>query len=264
MLMNQSAFGHADSTALAKRLPSPACMSAERTAPPPDIAAGAHANSATRPGTPATPNKIINAKGVPGTLGCLARTRHDGRLVVVSSWHVLFGGGARESDPVWLLDELDGARRYERAADTWFGRMGTLRYGGDDFHVDCAIASWLGPLAAPALPPAISLPGAIRRGERVTKTGAATGTTAGVIIDAEFSSVAQTDGRCFKTPRQILIRSLEDEPFSRERNSGALVVNSRNEAVGLLWGVTSRGEGVACHLAAAFYALDLVFPEVRA
>jgi hypothetical protein len=274
MPMNQSAFGRADGTALAKPSPLAGFTSANQPAFPPDIAALAHANWAPRPGAPALPNnKIINAKGVPGTLGCFARTRHDERLVVVSSWHVLFGGGAREGDPVWLVDEPHGARRYERAADAWFGRIGTLRYGGDDFHVDCGIATWLhrcepspaaGTVHAVALPPVIARPDAVGPGELVTKTGAATGTTTGVIIDAEFCSVAETDGRAFKTSRQLLIRSIDDGPFSRDGDSGALVVNRRNEGIGLLWGVAPRGEGVACHLAAAFYALDLKFPEARA
>ena len=215
--------------------------------------------------------KVVNAKGVPGTLGCLARTRREGRLVLVSSWHVLFGGGAQEGAPVWLLEEPRGARRYERAADAWYGNIGTLRYGGQDFHVDCAIATcvhrsepWPGAaLRAAALPPTIARPDAVSPGDLVTKTGAATGTTAGVIIDVEFCSVAQTDGRSFKTPRQLLIRPLEDGPFSREGDSGALVVNDRNEAVGLLWGATPRGEGVACHLAPALYGLDIVWPQAR-
>ena len=217
---------------------------------------------AARPGA-AT---IVNANGVPGTLGCLARTRREGRLVLVSSWHVLFGAGAREGDPVWLLDESHGARRYQRAAAAWYGRIDTLRYGGGDFHVDCAIATWAHDREAvrgAALPPIIARPDTVNPGDPVTKTGAATGTTAGVIIDVDFCSVARADGRCFKTPRQLLVRSLERGPFSRDGDSGALVLNSRSEAVGLLWGATPRGDGVACHLMPALYALDIAFPQGR-
>jgi hypothetical protein len=268
MSMNQSAFGQADGIALAKPSRLAGFTSANQPARPLDIAAVADAKSAPRPGTPAIPNKkIINSKGVPGTLGCFARTRRDGRLVMLSNWHVLFGGGAREGDPVWVLDERHGARRYERAADAWFGRIGTLRYGGDDFHVDCGIATWAdhsGTTQAAALPAVIARPDALSPGDIVIKSDAATGITTGVVIDAEFCSVVETDGRAFKTPRQLLIRSLDDGPFAREGDSGALVVNRQNEGIGLLWGVTPRGEGVACHLAAAFYALDLNFPEVRA
>jgi hypothetical protein len=215
--------------------------------------------------------KVVNAKGVPGTLGCLARTRREGRPVLVTTWHVLFGRGAREGDPVWLLDEPNGARRYEFAGHALFGRSNTIRYCGESFHVDCGIASWLYPLeplqgagapSGPAPPPPISLPGAVHRGEIVSKTGAATGTTTGVIVDADFCSVAQVDGRFLKIPRQILICSLaEDQPFSRAGDSGALVVNSRDEGVGLLWGTTARGEAVACHLAPALYALDIAWPR---
>jgi hypothetical protein len=112
MPMAQSAFGQADGIALAKPSRLAGFTSANLPAHPLGIAAVADAKSAPRPGTPAiSNNKIINAKGIPGTLGCFARTRHDARLVVVSSWHVLFGCGARESDPVWLLDEPHGARR---------------------------------------------------------------------------------------------------------------------------------------------------------
>src|SRR5262249_8257603 len=119
MPMNQSAFGQADDAALFRRSHFAGFRSAERPAAHDD--ATAHAIAAPRPGTATIPNiNIVNAKGVPGTLGCIARTRSDGRLVLLSSWHVPFGGGARESDPVWLLDERDGARRYERAADAWY------------------------------------------------------------------------------------------------------------------------------------------------
>src|SRR5947208_238395 len=49
--------------------------------------------------------KIANSRGVPGTLGCIARTLHDKQTVLLSNWHVLFGNDGCKDGEVWLVDE---------------------------------------------------------------------------------------------------------------------------------------------------------------
>jgi hypothetical protein len=41
-----------------------------------------------------------------------ARTTHDSRAVLLSSWRVLFGNGGAGSGVIWLVDVAAGARRY--------------------------------------------------------------------------------------------------------------------------------------------------------
>jgi hypothetical protein len=182
--------------------------------------------------------RIANARGVRGTLGCVARQTEDGRPVLLTAWHVLHGNGARGSDPIWLVDE--GAR----LGRTLGGQRGMVRYRGEEHFVDCAIGSCARPLV-PA--PALAAEG-VSPGDLVTKTGAQTGTTTGVVIEVA--------GR-------LLIRPTGDGAFCGEGDSGALVLDSRRQAIGLLWGTTPRGEGVACHLGPVLAALHITVSPWR-
>jgi hypothetical protein len=216
---------------------------------------------------------IANARGVPGTLGAIGRTLHDGRAVLLSTWHVLFGGDAEENGAVWLLGSVEDRHsclslggggtgksacppqngRAARIGSVLYGRSGTVDVGGERCYVDCAVAACDAeiPAATAALPH--DMP---RAGERVTKSGAATGTTAGVIVSVEHDDVAWIGGRRQSAPRQLLVRA-DAGPFCAEGDSGALLVNERGRAVGLLWGVNSRGEGVACPIAPVLYAMNI-------
>ena len=205
-------------------------------------------------------NRIANARGVPGTLGCIARTTHDHRAVFLTNWHVLFGNGAGGSDTAWLIDDAGDARRYTAIGRALHGKIGNVRFNDADYYVDCAVGSCIddSPVAVAAY--ATAMPG-----ERVTKRGAATGTTTGVIVDAAYCGSACTDGRTHPTPRQLLIRSLQrNHPFSADGDSGAVIVNARNAVVGLLWGTNCHGEGVACHIAPVMQALNITLDATGA
>src|SRR4029077_338230 len=89
--------------------------------------------------------RIANSRGIPGTLGVLARTVHQHRLVFLTSCHVLFAAGAARRDPVWRVDESGGRRDYLRLGSTLQGRRGIVRFRGDDYYVDCAIGVLDGP-----------------------------------------------------------------------------------------------------------------------
>jgi hypothetical protein len=95
-------------------------------------------------------------------------------------------------------------------------------------------------------------------GTVVTKMGAGTGVTRGVVVDVAFATTAVVEGRPQRAPRQLLIRSLDaDAPFAAEGDSGALVLNDKLEAIGLLWGATVRGEGVASPIGPVLRTLDI-------
>ncbi len=200
--------------------------------------------------------RIANSRGIPGTLGCLAHTLHDRRPVLLSNWHVLFGNGGEEDGVVWLVDEVDGTRRLSAIGNVLYGKLGTVRLDGESYYVDCAVSSCPPPPGTPS--PLVSGHDIAQPGDLVTKTGAMTGTTTGIVVSVDYSDVAWIEGRSYPTPRQLLVRRVDSEaPFSAEGDSGALIVNAMGKAVGLLWGANSRGEGVACPIDPVLHAMNI-------
>ena len=197
--------------------------------------------------------RITSSTGVTGTLGCLAHTLHDKQPVLLSTWHVLFGKGAREGDAVWLVNEANGERSYSPLGKSLYGKLGVVRIGGEEHYIDCAVSSFVGDMDATSA----SLDGhdTPRVGDRVTKTGAATGTTSGIIIDINYSEPSV--GQPAFGPGQILIKPIDDPAFAAEGDSGSLIVSDAKKAVGLLWGTNTRGEGVACPIAPVLYAMNI-------
>lgn len=199
--------------------------------------------------------RITSSTGVPGTLGCLAHTLHDNQPVVLSTWHVLFGNGAREGDAVWLVNESDGERSYSPLGRSLYGKLGRVRFDGEEHYIDCAVSSCL------IAPGDSFLNGhdTPRVGDRVTKTGAATGTTAGIIIDVTYSKpmVGQPDFG----PNQILIKPVDNRAFAAGGDSGSIIVSDSKKALGLLWGTNTRGEGVACPIAPVLYAMNITLAQ---
>jgi len=204
--------------------------------------------------------RIANSTGVPGTRGWIAHTLHDPRPVLLSTWHVLFGNNARHGNAVWLVNSRGGKRSYSAIGRSLYGKLGVVSFGGDEHYIDCAVAScfdlprnyFLTTKAGGLLNDYESA----QIGSRVKKTGAATGTTSGIIIDIDY--VVPFAGRNCLGLAQILIRPIDQhQAFSAEGDSGALIVNESDKAVGLLWGINTRGEGIACPIAPVLYAMDI-------
>jgi hypothetical protein len=207
--------------------------------------------------------RIANARGVPGTLGCLAFTLHDQCLVLLTTHHLLFDHAGREDEPVWLAAGGSSGRPFLRVGQSLYGRSRIVRLDGDERYIDCAIASVSSGVAlAAGLSTATVEHDIARAGDAVTKAGAATGTTAGVVVDVSYPGHVTTNGRERSAPGQLLIRSLHGGAFAAEGDSGAVVVNSRHQAVGLLWGVNCRGDGVACHMNAVLKTLNITLAPV--
>jgi len=202
--------------------------------------------------------KIANSRGVPGTLGCIGWTVNGGQAVLLSTWHVLFGNGGDEEGSVWMVDESEGIRRFHEIGKTLYGKIGTLRSDGEEFYVDCAIAScptahrsagWLGFLSGKRRLTHLKGHQTPLPGDRVKKTGSATQTTEGLVVDVCYPDLAFIENRAYPAPRQVLVRSVSyPSAFSAEGDSGAAIVNQEQKIVGLLWGTNCRGEGVACHI----------------
>jgi hypothetical protein len=207
---------------------------------------------------------IANGLGVPGTLGCIAYTLDTRRPVLLSTWHVLFGNGAKEGGAVWLRIESAGRHHFAAVGKALYGKLGTAHFDGRDCHLDCAVSSHDKILTTVApesrLPSLASVSGydSPRLGGLVTKRGNATGVTGGTIVDIDYSGSVGVEGSSFSTPGQMLVRPLDEyAAFSAEGDSGALIVDEANNAVGLLWGSNVRGEGLACPIAPVLYAMNI-------
>jgi hypothetical protein len=193
---------------------------------------------------------------------------HQQRSVFLTSCHVMFAAGAARHDPVWRVQDAAGGHDFQRLGSALQGKRGIVRHRGGDYFVDGAIGVLDVPLAGEAAPARYAAPP--KPGDLVTKTGAATGTTTGVIVDSSYhgttdSYPAANRGVREPAPRQLLIRSIDSRrPFAEEGDSGALIWNEDDAPIGLLWGTTVAAEGVACPIDPVLYALNIQLCGTRA
>jgi hypothetical protein len=169
---------------------------------------------------------------------------------MVTSHHVLFGSGARDNDPVWRIDEPIMA-----VGKTGYGRVGRTRFDAADVFVDCAVVLLDDEVTSRVVPAETVATTSV--GATVHKTGAASARTDGIVIDTDYCERAIVNGVSHSAPRQILVRSCNGRAFSTDGDSGAAVRNDRGEIVGLLWGVTPRGDGVVCPIAPVLFVLNV-------
>jgi hypothetical protein len=195
---------------------------------------------------------------------------------MLTSQHVLDAHGARPGDTVYCPElsyeaataRIDPASLYPIAVITGDGHDGAHRFAyphepESDFHIDCATARLVDEQALPVgevgfrvgrAHPLDALP---HHALPVRLLGVHE-THAGRITDTD-ATVERYDGTlCLRT---IVIHSLPDRPpFATDGDSGALVVDRRDRAVGLLWGVdlTDPTIAYACHLQPVLDRLGLV------
>lgn len=202
---------------------------------------------------------IANSHGVPGTLGCRAWMERTGQPLLLTSYHVLFGKNAQCGDRVWRVWPGAVAHRYRAIARNLAGKAETIRYDGERYFVDAAVAA-LDPLRA-ADDVALSRKTATAiLGQLVVKCGAATGRTIGRVVDICYPDRWFANDRSVDAPNQLLIAPAEaSDAFCHTGDSGSIVCDDANCAVGLLWGSNARGEGVACHIGPVLHALGIRF-----
>ncbi len=210
---------------------------------------------------------IANHKGVPGTLGCLARLRSSQEPVLLSNYHILFARNSQRGDPVWHVPAEGSGEPYP-IGRVLGGKVGRVSDRGEEVFVDAALGTiddalqdeWMESNETPAIEPDTGLASAVA-GSRVRKVGAATGRTCGLVVDVRYPDRWYWQYRSESAPRQILVQSGEPDGgvFSRSGDSGAVVRDECGAAVGLLWGSNARGEGVACPMGAVTRALGIYF-----
>jgi hypothetical protein len=211
--------------------------------------------------------------GALGFLAAPAGARDWSQLFLVSNRHVLFAHGAGAGDAIFqpryrsaegrLLFDSD-PRPVATLAEGGFEGHWRFAYPGESersWFVDCAAAALVGGrgrAGAPAGPvlfasvarasPLDALPG---REIAVYKLGRDRAPSGKLV--ATDATVSLADGTC--RHNNLVIRGLRGadgkrRPFAVAGDSGALVLDRLNRAVGLLWGVNLEdpGEAYACHI----------------
>ena len=200
--------------------------------------------------------------------------------MLLTNRHVLEAHGARAGDPVFAPDLADAGSMLEidpasldPVAEVTGGVVdGTHRCtlpGRDeaDYHLDAATARLLDERAQPSGAMAFSV-GSVHPHDALPQRRLAVRlfgvheTTSGEVVGTD-ATVERADG--VLCPGTIVIRSRTGRaPFATEGDSGALVVDHRGRAIGLLWGVhlDEPRLAFACHLLPVLDRLDLV-PSLR-
>jgi len=201
---------------------------------------------------------ITNSKGVPGTLGCFAQTGATNANTLLSSYHVLFGNGAEKNQEISLLKINDNGLAAIAIGKTCAGKLGIVRFEGDEYYVDCAVAAIADRWWTRSATGSITGFATAQTGNRVKKWGSASGLTEGIIADIHYPDEAYIGRKVFDAPNQILIKPLNSaSKFSLPGDSGAVVLDEQNRIVGLLWGSNASGEGIACHIGPVIQELGL-------
>src|SRR6202034_3487128 len=107
--------------------------------------------------------------------------------------------------------------------------------------------------------PVVAGHGVARAGDLVTKMGAGTGTTAGVVVAVDHADTAVVGSRRCPAPRQLLVRPLAGRTaFAAAGDSGAVIFTRERKAVGLIWGANVRGEAVACPIGPVLQTMNIL------
>lgn len=189
-----------------------------------------------------------------GTLSTMVRDRLTGEPLLLSNNHVLamsnsnrhqfakqgdsiiqpgYSDGGREGDPP-LLETVARLLRWITLQESdWV----LDHFEGPENYVDCALAT---PLDANLISTDISNIGTLFGSTdavlnlAVLKSGRTSGLTHGRITDIDFTGIVNYGFLWAKFAHQIVVQG-SGEIFSRPGDSGSLVVNQSNNAVGLLF-----------------------------
>lgn len=204
---------------------------------------------------------VANAKGVPGTLGCIAYSSTKKENVFLTNYHVLFSNGAKEGDTVWLVRKEKEKNFFTAIGRTLHGKIGIIKYEEEDYYIDCAIAhSYRQDISSSHF---IRGCNTAEPGMIVSKQGSVTSFSKGIVTDICYPDSAFINGIHYNAPRQVLIKPLAEENdnnnrFSAEGDSGSVIVDQKKRAVALLWGSNAKGEGIACHIRPVVHELGIM------
>lgn len=159
---------------------------------------------------------------------------------------------------MWLHES---GPRFLGIGKSLYGKLGSVQYADQSYYLDCAVASYQPRISGnDSEARACQLAGSVRveTGSLVTKIGAASGLTRGRVVDVNYKDTILVGGKKCVVERQYLVRTLDAcDAFGVEGDSGALVVDSSNRAVGLLWGTRVNGEAVVTPIAPILFAMNI-------
>ena len=176
-----------------------------------------------------------------GTFGCLVTRPGDGGLYILSNAHVLADAGfARQGDDIVQPGPLDGGDRDDDVLATLADFVPFhFADSGFDNQVDAAIArvrrrDWVvSEIRELGVAPA-GIGRVIRRGMNVRKVGRTTGHTTGIVQDVHFRTALRYQrGDGTRTARAGFTDQVLCTRYSDGGDSGAIVLNSSNRAIGL-------------------------------
>lgn len=210
-----------------------------------------------------------------GTLSVIVQDRATKRKLILSNNHVLAKSNsdlnqwAKAGDPIIQPGEVDGGREELETVGNliqWIDIQsapwnGTTWVGPDNI-VDCALAEPLNPnlastdildvgVVSGVVEPILSL--------QVLKSGRTTGITHGQIVDIDFKGLINYDVFMASFAHQIVVQATPG-PFSSPGDSGSLVVDNSNAAVGLLFAGNADTNITVCNrIAEVLNALSIEF-----
>jgi hypothetical protein len=195
------------------------------------------------------PFAVINEEGRFATAGATV-VDCDGRVCILTVAHLHARGD------VAFTYASGGISQRRAELGSWRRpRLGRLDDSLDVF-VDCALVAvehW--PEPRPCL---VGPFGSARVDDAVYKHGIGTGLTWGVVTESNDACWCVVGGKRHRISGHMLIRALDrGENFCAPADSGGLIRDQRGRAVGLLWGCTASGDGLATPIAAVFRALGL-------
>ncbi len=181
--------------------------------------------------------------GPTGTLGCLVKDA-VGSTYILSCAHVMAASGnGRLGDSVWQPGPADGGRDFNRIGA--LSAFQPLEFGGAvPNHIDAALASPdnLGDVRAGIRGSTLDgWTGDAQLDAQVRKVGWATGTTEGIVfmkkLSANFRIQLGTDVRVALFENLLGIAPTQGREFARQGDSGAVVIDKTDAAVGMVIGV---------------------------
>lgn len=217
--------------------------------------------------------QIGNPNDEGGTLGCIVQRNSDNTYVALGNYHVMFAG-FKEGDTGVQIGQPSISGSWCCKCDV----IGEILDKRLDAIVDCAICS---------LKPDVKPTSAIRdlngvgndgllfgsdnatvSNDTVFKVGRTSDRTSGTIISITHGTAAVPKEGTPQRIRQILIKPDTGVPLFQDKgDSGAVLVNSNNTVIGLMWGAylepthPLHGYGIACPIADVLADLAITVPS---
>ena len=207
--------------------------------------------SRVRPVLPAY--SVSHPKVTAGTIGCFVYDREDGKVKLMSNNHVIAASNAgKYGDAILQPGTYDGGR-LGRDEIGYLDKYVEIKYAPYYNDMDVALATietdYRTEIPQIGFITGITAP---KKDMRVKKAGRTTGVTESYVMDTNATiKVEGYDGKTAIFRNQMLIV----QPFAEGGDSGALILDDRNRAVGLLF-AGSDEVAVATPIGRILYALN--------